>query len=214
MIEVSQEECATIHIIDDDDAERESVSWFLRGSNIDTKTYASATIFLQTFNPKSLGVILLDIQMPEIDGIELLDIINYKKCLMPVIMLSGEGTLQNGVQSMKGGALDFLEKPIDSKELLECVLNGLAVAHKQFSKARSADILNEQLSGLTKREREIYNHTCQGETNKVIGNALDIHLRTVEFHRGNMMRKMKVNNLEGLIKLSKPNNIPFQSNRN
>lgn len=203
MIKNIQEEHGTIHVIDDNEAEREAASWFLRGSHYYTKTYASATDFLQVFNPQSLGLILLDIQMPGIDGIELLDIINYEECLMPVIMLSGKGTLQNGIQSMKGGALDFLEKPFDSKKFLACVDNGLSIAQKRYVTAMSKSALNQRLSALTKREREIYNHMCEGETNKVISATIGIHQRTVEFHRGNMLRKMEVDNLEGLIKLSK-----------
>lgn len=203
MTKNDQKEHATIHVIDDNEAEREAASWFLRGVSYHTKTYASATSFLQSFNPKSLGLILLDIQMPGIDGIELLDIINYEECLMPVIMLSGEGTLLNGIQSIKGGALDFLEKPFDSKELRSCVEKGLSIAHRRYGRAQSTEALNQRLSALTKREREIYNHMCEGETNKVISTTIGIHQRTVEFHRGNMMRKMEVDNLEGLIKLSK-----------
>lgn len=203
MTKNDQQEQATIHIIDDNEAEREAVSWLLRISDYDTITYASAADFLQTFNPRSLGLILLDIQMPGIDGMELLEIINYEECLMPIIMLSGAGTLQNGVQSIKGGALDFIEKPLDNKEVLSCIQNGLTIAHKRYSAAKSSEALNQRLSGLTRREREIYNHMCEGETNKVIASTIDIHQRTVEFHRGNMLRKMEVDNLEGLIKLSK-----------
>lgn len=199
----TQTESAVIHVIDDNEAHREAATWFLRSSGHEAKAYNSAQAFMRNFDPKSYGLILLDVEMPDVDGIELLEIIGYEECMMPVIMLSGKGTLQRGVDAMKLGALEFLEKPFDSKALLSLIDTGLSVARERISHTNTAEAETERLSVLTKREREIHDHLLQGETNKAMAMALDIHPRTVEFHRKNMQRKLGIENLEDLIKLSK-----------
>lgn len=199
----TQTKNAVIHVIDDNEAHREAAAWFLRSSGHEAKAYNSAQAFMREFEPKSYGLILLDVEMPDVDGIELLEIIGDTECMMPVIMLSGKGTLQRGVDAMKLGALEFLEKPFDSTALLSLIDTGLANAREHILRASTAEAKTERLSVLTKREREIHDHMLQGETNKAMALALNIHLRTIEFHRKNMQRKLSIENLEDLIKLSK-----------
>lgn len=190
-----------IHIVDDEEAIRKSASFMLRTSGFDVKTYASGTAFLREAKHAEPGCVLLDIRMPEIDGLEVQTMMAERGLTMPVIVLTGHGDIATAVAAMKGGAIDFLEKPFEKAKLLAAISVGFdRLDHKVDAdlSARDAEI---RIQALTPREQEVLRGLVHGQPNKTIAYDLGISPRTVEVHRANLMAKLNVRSLSEALRL-------------
>jgi len=191
-----------IHIIDDDDAVRRSASFMLKTSGFAVETWPSGVAFLKEVRHATEGVILLDVRMPEMDGLEVQQALNERGVTMPVIVLTGHGDVGIAVRAMKAGAVDFLEKPFEKAVLLNAIdaaFARLGDARDRSSRAEEAAVIIQALTG---RERDVLERLAQGLPNKTIAYDLGISPRTVEVHRANLMTKLEVRSLSDALRIA------------
>lgn len=192
----------TVFLVDDDEAIRHSASFMLRHAGYTVKTYPDGVSFLSEVLPEQNGCILLDVRMPEMDGLEVQSILKQRGVNMPVIILTGHGDVPVAVEAMKGGAIEFLEKPYEKKALVGAIESGFAQLENQASETRRTSEANARLSSLTPREMEVLECLVDGQTNKAIAETLSISPRTVEIHRAHMMEKLEAESLSSALRLA------------
>ncbi|MGI9419061.1 MAG: response regulator FixJ [Geminicoccaceae bacterium] len=191
-----------IHIVDDDDAVRDSLEALLLAEGYDVTGFASAEAFLADRDPSLIaGCCLLDIRMPGMDGLTLLRELGDEATDLPVIIMTGHGDVPMAVKAMKLGALDFIEKPFDVKAMLDAIRS--ALRSNQASKSSRVDpALTQRIERLTPRERDVLEHLVAGRSNKEVGLELGISPRTVEIHRARLMEKMAADSLAQLVRMA------------
>lgn len=193
---------AIVHIIDDDDAVRDSLAFLLTSSGIRAETHASATVFLDRFAEVSIGCIVTDIRMPDISGIDLLRQVKERNPGLPVIVITGHGDVPLAVEAMKLGAADFLEKPFDDDALLAAIRTALDHERQRDEQGTRIAEFRSRLDSLSAREREVLEGLVAGHPNKIIAYDLGISPRTVEVYRANVMTKMKASTLSDLVRMA------------
>ncbi len=191
---------ATVFIIDDDADFRESVQWLLESTPYTIESYASAQAFLDDYDQRP-GCMLLDVRMPEINGLALQQIMQERDIRLPVIILTGHGDVPMAVAAMKNGALDFLEKPFDDDVLLKLVDRAMQDAEQRFSQQTEERELRELYDTLSRREREVMELVVTGNSNREIAETLGISPKTVEVHRSRVMGKMRAESLAQLVQM-------------
>jgi two-component system response regulator FixJ len=192
-----------IHFIDDDEALRDSMSFLLAAAGIVVKTHASAVSFLDELpNLAAAGLIITDVRMPEMNGIELLWKLKASRPGLPVILLTGHGDVPLAVEAIKAGAADFLEKPFDDEALLAAVWRALEAGTKTQRRDMELEQAQERLQQISGRERQVLEGLVAGKANKVIAHELDISPRTVEVYRANLMTKMQASSLSELVRMA------------
>lgn len=191
----------TAHIVDDDEAIRDALTWLLKSRGITSRCWPSAESFLADYNNKMRGCLVLDVRMEDMSGPELFDRLRAQGCRMPVIYLTGHGDVPLAVQSLKKGAFDFIEKPCNDNQLADRVVEALTLDAETNQKASHLDSVTEKLATLTQREREVMDAVLAGKLNKVIAAELNIAMRTVEVHRARVFEKMEVKSAVELAKV-------------
>jgi two-component system, LuxR family, response regulator FixJ len=191
-----------VHVIDDDDAVRDSLSFLLRSAKIEVCTYETASAFLAAINNLSLGCIITDVRMPEMTGIELLRRLRESGNNVPVIVITGHGDIPLAVEAMKFGAADFFEKPYDDKSLVAAVRTALNRQEGAALKKAERSELDQRLATLSNRERQVLEGLVAGKPNKIIAFDHDISPRTVEIYRANVMTKMQASSLSALVRMA------------
>jgi two-component system response regulator FixJ len=192
---------AVVHVVDDDEAVRSSLSMLLESAGLVTRTYKSATAILTAAAELTGGCILTDIRMPEIDGLALQRRLRELGCRLPVIVMTGHGDVPVAVQALKAGALDFLEKPFDDDRLLEAVGKALQADRRARAERDRIAEMAARLDSLTPREREVLGHLVEGQPNKTIAHELGTSPRTVEVQRARVMHKMGASSLADLVRI-------------
>ena len=191
-----------VHVIDDDDAVRESLQFLLNTARLSVRTYDSATAFLSSLPKIDFGCIVTDVRMPELSGVDLLRRLKELKVGMPVIVITGHGDVQLAVEAMKIGAADFIEKPFDDERLLTAVRLALGRWEKDSQEDADRAGLLDKLATLSGREREVLEGLVAGKPNKIIAFDLGISPRTVEIYRSNVMTKMNAASLSELVRMA------------
>ena len=191
-----------IHIVDDEEAIRRSASFMLKTSGFDVQTWPSGVAFLKEVRNVEPGCILLDVRMPQMDGLEVQQALSTNGVAMPVIVLTGHGDISIAVRAMKAGAVDFIEKPFEKAKLLEAIEAGFAQLDNKAGRATRAHEALTVIAGLTDRERDVLDGLAQGLPNKTIAFDLGISPRTVEVHRANLMTKLSVRSLSDALRLA------------
>jgi len=190
----------TVHVVDDDEAVRDSLQWLLEGKDYRVRCFDSAESFLSRFDPREVACVLADIRMDGMSGLELQDRLIERKSPLPIVFITGHGDVQMAVSSMKKGALDFIEKPFKEDELLSLVERMLERARLAFSQQQEAASRDALLSRLTAREGQVLERIVAGRLNKQIADDLGISIKTVEAHRANIMEKLNANTVADLLK--------------
>ncbi len=192
----------TIFVIDDDASIRKSLSRLLRSADYTVETFPSAEEFLRREHFDGVGCILLDVKMPGLSGIDLQEELSKADYHMPIIFITGHGNIPMSVQAMKKGAVDFLTKPFDGKELLQAIAK--AIEKDAYAKAEYDETLEirRRIELLTPREKEMLRYVITGMLNKQIALKLDITEKTVKVHRGRIMEKLHVNSVAELVRLA------------
>jgi len=191
-----------IFIVDDDPAVRDSLAVLLEVEGYRVRVFDSAESFLEAWTPQLQGGLLLDVRMPGMDGLELLERLNKLGNHLPVVVMTGHGDVPLAVRSMKLGALDFIEKPLSDTFLLEAVRTMIAYEKERQERCREQQEIAARLAELTPRERDVLEKLVLGQPNKVIAYELDISARTVEVHRARVMEKMKAKSLSHLVRMA------------
>jgi two-component system, LuxR family, response regulator FixJ len=193
---------ASVHVIDDDEAMRDSLAFLLQSTNVPVRTHESAAAFLATLPEVRSGCIITDVRMPEIDGLELLRRLKKQGVHLPVIVITGHGDVPLAVEAMRLGAVDFLEKPFDDHVLLASVRAALAREHADGTRhAERADVI-KRVANLSQRERQVLAGLVAGKPNKIIAYDLGISPRTVEIYRAHVMTKMNAASLSDLVRMA------------
>jgi len=191
----------TVFVVDDDAAIRKAVLRLLRSAGIAAAAFESPTEFLAQYDPNTPGCLVLDLEMPGFNGLQLQTALAEKGSSLPIIFLTGHGDVSKSVQAMKGGAFDFLTKPVNAKNLLPAIRAAIerdAVARVEQAKFSE---IHACLDTLTPREREVLQHVVAGKMNKQIAGDLGITEATVKMHRARVMAKMKVQSVAELARL-------------
>jgi two-component system, LuxR family, response regulator FixJ len=193
---------AVVHVIDDDDAMRQSLAFLLATANVKVATYESAITFLNALPDIAAGCIITDVRMPEVSGIELLQRLRDLNVTLPVIVITGHADVPLAVEAMKGGAADFIEKPFDDEVLLAAVRSALDRMQESSKRDAERAHVNERLAALSNRERQVLEGLVAGHPNKTIAFDLGISPRTVEIYRANVMTKMQAASLSDLVRMA------------
>ena len=195
-------EDATVHVIDDDQAARNSQAFLLKTAKLPVKTYESASAFLDVATGIKSGCIITDLRMPEIDGIELLRRLKKLKINIPIIVITGHGDVPLAVEAMKIGAIDFLEKPFDDEVMLASIRSALDRQEQDNRRQAERAEIESRLAALSNRERDVLEGLVAGRANKQIAFDLGISPRTVEIYRANLMTKMQASSLSNLVRMA------------
>ena len=198
----------TVHVVDDDAAVRRSLERLLDTAGFRVVSYDSSSAFLQTARGLSAGCVLLDIQMPGVDGLEVQSVLNRLRVPLSVIVMTAHGDVASAVQAMKAGAVDFLPKPFKPNDLLKCVDRALARSVKQRCRAAEKNNTRGMLDLLTPREFEVMQLVSTGLLNKQVAGELGIAEKTVKVHRGRVMEKLRVNSIAELVRLVEKAEVP------
>jgi FixJ family two-component response regulator len=197
------EGCPIVFVIDDDPSVRRSLARLFRSAGYAVETYPSAVEFLQSESgPPRPGCIVLDIRMPELDGLDLQEELAGRDYALPIVFITGHGDIPTAVIAMKKGAVDFLSKPFDDEELLRAVQSALARESDARAAFEEEQAIRQRLQSLTPREYEVLTYLLTGMLNKQIAGALNITEKTVIVHRGRVLRKMGVASVAELVQLA------------
>ncbi len=195
-------EKATVHVIDDDEAIRQSLAFLLQAAKLEVKTYSTAMAFLDALPDAASGCVITDVRMPGMSGVDLLRRLKELKIGVPVIVITGHGDVALAVEAMKVGAVDFLEKPFDDDVLLASVQSALKRQDGETKRHIERLEIEGRLASLSNRERDVLGGLVAGRANKQIAFDLGISPRTVEIYRANLMNKMKAGSLSDLVRMA------------
>jgi len=192
----------TVFVVDDDAAVRDSIAELVDSVGLRTEGYASASGFLDAFEPERPGCLVLDVRMADMSGLVLQQRIKALGATIPVIVLTGHGDVPMAVEAMKAGAVDFLQKPYRDQALLDSINAALSLDAETRRSIAAADSFERCLAALTEREREVLDHLLAGRTSKQTAKVLEISPRTAEAHRRNLLRKFGVGSAKDLLRMS------------
>jgi two-component system response regulator FixJ len=191
-----------VHVIDDDEGLRESLTFLLRSAELEVRSFDSAKAFLDVLPDAALGCVITDVRMPDMSGIELLRRLKELKIGVPVIVITGHGDIALAVEAMKIGAADFFEKPFDDNLLVASVRAALRQREDQTKRAAERTEIEHRISMLSPREKDVRSGLIEGRANKQIAFDLGISPRTVEIYRANLMNKMQADSLSDLVRMA------------
>lgn len=190
----------TVHLIDDDEAVRESLVLLIGTVGLRVLSWADPQAFLRDFDREGIGAIVLDVRMPGISGLSVLDTLVAQGVDQPVIMLTGHGTVEMCRRAFKAGAAEFLEKPVNDEALIEALQQAVRQHVQSRQRAQTDRTARERWLQLSPREREVLALIVEGLSNKAIARALDLSPRTVETHRAHVFEKLRVDSLAQLVR--------------
>lgn len=196
------EQTETVFILDDDDAVRDSLQWLIETEGYLVKSFADPEKFLSDLVWPVVAILLLDIRMPQLSGMEVQNKLNERGISMPVIFITGHADVTLAVETMKNGAVDFLEKPFEEAKVKFLIETQMLRAREIFESIKIDAHINRLYAKLTTRELQVLERIVSGRLNKQIADDLSISIKTVEAHRANIMDKLQVTNVADLLKLA------------
>ena len=191
-----------VYVVDDDEAVRDSLQWLLEGKDYRVRCFESAEAFLARYDPREVACLIADIRMHGMTGLELQDKLIERHSPLPIVFITGHGDVPMAVDTMKKGALDFIQKPFDESALVSVVERMLEHARTAFTDQQQAASREALLAKLTGRESQVLERIVAGRLNKQIADDLGISIKTVEAHRANIMEKMGANTVADLLKVA------------
>jgi len=203
----------TVHVVDDDWAVLKSLKALFDSVGLDVKVYETPDEFVESDECLEPGCVIMDLRMPGMSGIELLEKVRTKGMDLPVLFITGYGEVPSAVQAMKAGAVDFLEKPVSHQELLERVHEALARGGERRRERDARREVEGRLALLTAREQEVLQQVAAGRTSRKIAEELQISLKTVEVHRARIMDKMQASNVVDLVRDIVAAGVPLEEPR-
>ncbi len=192
----------TAFVVDDDAAVRASLELLLRSIGLRSETYSSASEFLEAYDAARPGCLVLDVRMPGMSGLELQEKLDELHSILPIIFLTAHGDVKMAVKAVKTGAVDFLEKPFRDQDLIDKIQHAIDDDASTRKKLADRQKILALIESLTPREREVMDMVVAGKANKVIAIDLGLSQRTVEIHRGRVMRKMQADSVSQLVQMT------------
>ena len=192
----------TVFLLDDEPGMLKALTRLLRAEGFTVRAFASAKAFLETYRAEEVGCLVLDVAMPELNGLELQQRLTHAGILLPIVFLTGHGNIPMSVQAIKTGAVDFLTKPVNDADLLRAVRAALKRARDQHDLICELSSLRQRHSQLTPREREVMEHVVAGQLNKQIAGDLGTGEHTIKVHRARVMEKMEVESVADLVRVA------------
>lgn len=192
----------TVFLVDDDPVLAKAIGGLLTAAGFVVRIHTSSPEFLATYDPDAPGCVILDMVMPDLDGLAVQRMLRDKGCRHPIIFLTGEGNVPNAVEALKAGAVDFLGKPFDGDHLIAAVHAAIRRDADLRLALRQEKLKRSQIEALTPREREVLGHVISGLLNKEIAGEVGISERTVKFHRANLMNKLGAESVADLVRLA------------
>ena len=190
----------TVFIVDDNQAVRRAVQALVESEGLAAEAFGSGQEFLDAYDPGRPGCLVLDVRLRGSSGLDVQDELRRRKATLPIIILTAYGNVSTSVRALKGGAVDFLQKPVLPEQLLKAVRTAIEMDRRARDVAVARAAVTKRMEELTPREREVMELLVQGKTSKEIGAALDLSVRTVEGHRGEVLRKMEVSSAAELVR--------------
>lgn len=190
-----------VHIVDDEEAVRNSLAFLLSGAGFAVRVHESATDFLAIAPEISNGCLITDLRMPDMDGVELLRRLRAADAMLPAIVITGHGDVQMAVEAMKNGAIDFIEKPFGEDVLIESISRAASRAAERVQSEAALDAVRHRVASLSEREKQVLRGVVAGQANKTIALDLGISPRTVEVYRAGLMGKMQAKSLPELVRM-------------
>ncbi len=192
----------TVYVIDDDEAVRDSLQWLLQGKDYRVRCFDSAESFLSRFDVREVACLIVDIRMGGMTGLELQNRLIENGSPLPLAFITGHGDVPMAVDTMKKGAMDFIQKPFTEEQLVPLVERMLAQAKESFAELQNAVNRDALMARLTLRESQVLERIVAGRLNKQIADDLGISIKTVEAHRANIMEKLSANTVADLLKIA------------
>ena len=200
-------------MVDDDPSVLRALTRLFSAAGLEARAFPSPAAFLQAHDPATPGCLVLDLALPGLDGLELQQALTTSDCGRPIVFITGRGDIPASVRAMKGGAVDFLTKPVNDQDLLAAVRNAIEIDRLAREAQVEVDALRQRLASLTPREREVLVHVVAGRLNKQIAADLGIVEKTIKVHRARIMEKMAVRSLAGLVRIAERLGIPPATGR-
>ena len=191
----------TVHIVDDDPMVGRTLASLARSAGIEARSHVSAEAFLRSFDPETTGCVVTDARMPGMSGVELQRAVKARDAATAVIIITGHAAASLAVEALKGGAVDFIEKPVKSEEFLSAVRDAVATTRRSAEDLRAYEAVADRAAQLSVREREVMDLVVAGHSSPVIAGELGISVRTVESHRARVMEKMGAGGLADLVRM-------------
>jgi two-component system response regulator FixJ len=191
-----------VYVVDDDKAMRESLEFLLEAAGFSVKLFESAASFLDVASTLGFGCVVSDVQMPGLDGMDLLRRLKADRTCLPVVIMTGHGDIPLAVEAIKLGALEFLEKPFGDEQLIGAIRTALVLGRESAKSEAIASDLLTRIADLSPRERQVMDGLVAGRSNKLIARDHDISPRTIEVYRANVMTKMQARSLSELVRLA------------
>ncbi|HUG22393.1 response regulator transcription factor [Piscinibacter sp.] len=191
----------TAYIVDDDEAIRTLWRWLMESNGIAVQTFATAAEFIASYRAGGLACLVLDVRLPGMSGLELQEYLKREGVEIPIVFVSGHGDVPTAVSALKGGAVDFIQKPFSYRDVLTIIQRAFERDAEIREKRARRSVVAERIAALTEREREVMHRVVEGKLNKVIADELGISVKTVEFHRAKVMEKMGADSVAALVQL-------------
>ncbi|MDO8456807.1 MAG: response regulator transcription factor [Burkholderiaceae bacterium] len=198
----------TVYVVDDDEAVRDSLQWLLEGKDYRVRCFDSAESFLSRYDPREVACLIVDIRMGGMTGLDLQNRLIERQSPLPIVFITGHGDVPMAVDTMKKGAMDFIQKPFKEEALVDLVERMLDQAKSTFSEHQQSASRDALLGKLTSREAQVLERIVAGRLNKQIADDLAISIKTVEAHRANIMEKLGANTVADLLKIALGKNAP------
>jgi two-component system, LuxR family, response regulator FixJ len=190
-----------VYIVEDDTAVRHALSLLLEGANYAVRSFTTAGALLAAVDEKSRGILILDLFLPDMSGLSLQDELRNRGIGLKTIFISGYGGINDSVLAIKGGAIDFIEKPFTNEQVLNSVEEALSLTSAEEKWRRQRDSLEKRYKLLTPREREIIQFLVRGDSSRKLAERLGLSSRTIEIHRAKIMRKLEASSLPDLVRI-------------
>lgn len=198
-----------VYVIDDDPSVRRALRRLIKSSGVEARTFSSAERFLKAELPDREGCLVLDVQMPGLNGLDLQQELARSTKSLPIVFISGHGSIPMSVQAMREGAVTFLTKPFDDEDLLAGIHEAIERNRSERIDRDLVDHIQERIDTLTPRELEVYTHVITGKLNKQTASDLGISEKTIKVHRARVMQKMRVKSVAELVRLAEKISLPL-----